>query len=202
MISTEQLSYWTGYWGDEYLKYNDHNIESFIPFWREILSNTDYVDSILEVGCNIGMNLSTINIVYPDIELTGIEPFKGAVEIARERLPEANIIQGNGFELPFDDNSFDFSCSLGVMIHIAKEHLQMYIDELIRVSKRYILIYEYQIEGGEEGKSRPDLKGYVWKRNYRDMVSDSLNLKPFVEGSWWDGETKWYLFDKENAEKK
>ena len=67
--------------------------------------------------------------------------------------------------MPFEDSEFDFVVSRGVLIHIPNSDMPDVINELLRVSKKWICNLEYF---GEDGKM------ISWKRGndllwYRDM---------------------------------
>ena len=101
--------------------------------------------SILEVGCNVGWNLAYLR----DLGcggLAGIEPQSYAVERARQRMPGCDIRQGTAFALPFADSSFDMVFTSGVLIHIHGDDLGTAMEEMYRVSRRYILYVEYDAE--------------------------------------------------------
>lgn len=195
-MKTPQLEHWTGDWGRKYVEDNSLDPQTFVPYWEQVLNHIQ-PKSILEVGCNIGLNLSAIHSIRKDINLTGIEPYIGAVEKARQAITTAKIVEGDGFDLPFKDGEFDLTCSLGVMIHIATKDLKRFIEELYRVSSKYILISEYQIEGNKEVLyPKPDFFEYVWSRNYKQILEDTIKANLIAHGQWWEDKSKWFLYAK------
>src|SRR3990167_4813247 len=91
--STKQLSYWTGKFGNEYIKRNS-DMDFFAKrknFFKKLLLQYPDIKSILEIGCNIGGNLMVLYELDPSLEIVGIEPNKKAAKIARKYLPTAKI---------------------------------------------------------------------------------------------------------------
>src|SRR4051812_4718312 len=63
--------------------------------------------SLLDVGCNTGEFLAHGREVYPHLRLAGVEVNLVALDLARRRLPEADLHQTGAEALPFADASFD-----------------------------------------------------------------------------------------------
>ena len=80
----EQEKFWTQSFGTEYVGRN--RIEKLLPaninLFTKILSRCSTLSSVLELGCNIGANLKAIELLSPQIKLTGVEINEYAVEIA------------------------------------------------------------------------------------------------------------------------
>lgn len=78
---TEQEIFWAGQFGDEYIKTNNNQtlIASNIAMFSEILAGLNYVESIIEFGANIGLNLLAVKSLIPDINLSAFEINQKAV---------------------------------------------------------------------------------------------------------------------------
>ena len=89
---------------------------------------------VLEVGC--GMGTMAMNWARAGANVTAVDLNPVAVEMTRRRFAllglEGRIEQADGTRLPFDDTSFDYIYSWGVLHHSAK--LDQSIDELFRVA--------------------------------------------------------------------
>ena len=79
---------WIGSFGNEYIKRNSQQsiLESNQNLFSKILESTKKINSILELGCNIGLNLESLNRISTKFELSGIEINKKACEIAKKKI--------------------------------------------------------------------------------------------------------------------
>ena len=89
----EQEKFWMQSFGTDYIGRN--KIEELLPaninFFTKILSRCSKISSVLELGCNIGANLKAIELLSPQIKLTGVEINEYAVEIARNEFPGSGL---------------------------------------------------------------------------------------------------------------
>src|SRR5438270_7229400 len=60
---------------------------------------------LLDVGCGAGLALQLA--FRRGASITGIDASTGLLEIAAERLPDADLRHGDIEDLPFDDHTFD-----------------------------------------------------------------------------------------------
>jgi len=74
---SEQEEFWATEFADDYINRNQDFICN-IPFVSEVIRKTSNVDSVIEFGCNIGLNLKTLNTLLPECSLTGVEINKNA----------------------------------------------------------------------------------------------------------------------------
>ena len=153
------------YNSDLWNKYTQENEETH----QELLSNFIFNASItlstkriLEAGCNIGNNLTSFD---SNFDVNGLDMNEKALQIAKERLPQAKFEQGSLTSIPFEDNSFDLVFTRGVLIHIHPDQMHDAMKELFRVSKKWIMNLEYF---GEDNKMIKWSRGddLLW---YRDM---------------------------------
>lgn len=81
--------------------------------------------TIIDVGCGNGIALSVIRKHYPDAELTGIDPSKEGIKLAKKLVPDAKFIIGV-IEDYDEKDKFDLVVSLGVAEHVEEltEHLE------------------------------------------------------------------------------
>jgi pseudaminic acid biosynthesis-associated methylase len=160
---TAQLALWRSEFGRTYTDRNDREKPERVEAWRRLLGGIT-PERVLEVGCNVGWNL-----VYLDrlgiSELYGIEPQLEAVERARARRPDLGVLLGTAFDLPFRDRHFDLVFTSGVLIHIAPESLGTALDEIHRVSRRWIVAIEYDDPVEQEVAYRGHDHA-LWKRDH------------------------------------
>ena len=184
-MKTQQTEFWTGSFGKEYTDRNPHSIEvseqAHVNYYgvlrsqlnEEFIGGLDGDARILEVGCNVGiqlLQLQKMGFKY----LYGIELQEYAVEKAKTFTKGVNIIQGSGFDIPFRDGFFDLVYTNGVLIHIAPADLPLIMREMIRCSKKYIWGFEYFSEEQREIPYRGN-DGYMWKM---DFSSEFIRVDP------------------------
>lgn len=91
---------------------------------------------------------------------------KFAKKIFKDKNVKGQLIFGNGFKLPYLNNYFDLVFNIGVIEHFPWKKQEKFVKEMVRVSKRYILISvpndspnsffneykktSYFVEGGED----------------------------------------------------
>jgi pseudaminic acid biosynthesis-associated methylase len=144
MYKTEQEKFWAENFGNDYIGRNqsDQLLASNLSFFGKALNRCGKINSCIEFGANIGMNLKAIKLLYPEILVRGIEINTTAAEILMSTIGEENVKIGSIFEESFDEKS-DISLIKGVLIHINPEMLQLVYQQLYNSSKKYILIAEY-----------------------------------------------------------
>jgi len=160
---TPQLALWRSEFGRAYTDRNDRERPERVASWRRLLDGIA-PDRVLEIGCNVGWNLEYLRRLGVP-ELYGIEPQAYAVERARLRRPEFNVLCGTAFNLPFRDGWFDLAFTSGVLIHIAPETIGGALDEIYRVARRWIVAIEYDDSTEQELNYRGHA-GALWKRDH------------------------------------
>jgi pseudaminic acid biosynthesis-associated methylase len=190
-LQTNQIEFWKGDFGQQYTDRNTYGVEGLDHFYLNQfgLSRTDMnkqfigdltINRTLEVGCNVGNVLLNLQSIGMD-ELYGIELQQYAVEKAKELTKGINIIQGSAFDIPFKDGFFDLVFTSGVLIHISPEDIELAIDEIYRVSNRYIWGFEYYSEEYTEIDYRGNA-GKLWKAKFSDIFRSKYpNLKLLKE---------------------
>ncbi len=139
----EQEIFWSEEFGVEYIGRNSMNrlLSANISFFSRVLLRTGHIKSVLELGCNIGVNLKALQSLDNSLQLNGIEINEKAVELAKENLPLASFKQGSIID-PIDQR-VDLSFTKTVLIHIHPNSLKHVYRNLYENSNRYILIAEY-----------------------------------------------------------
>ena len=105
--------------------------------------------SIIDIGCGTG---ALCNVLYEQgLSVTGIDPAKGMIETAKKKSKNKGIefIEANVLTvLPFEDKSFDVSISSFVAHGLNKNERQIMYDEMKRISKHLVIIYDYNEHRG------------------------------------------------------
>lgn len=180
---------WRGDFGDSYHQRNRFAPEDVKPLFDRILDGIE-VDSVLEVGCGLGHNLMAI-----DAERrVGIEPNAAAREEAKATYPDLAVWNQLATEIHFPNSSFDLVLTCGLLIHIPPADIQKVIEEIVRVSSRYVLAIEYAFPV-EEVREYRGKKDALWVRPYGKLLQawggmrlvkwDDADEDLFPGCSWW-----------------
>ncbi len=165
---TAQLALWRSEFGAHYTDRNDLERPARVETWRRILDGLG-VQRALEVGCNVGWNLRYLSACGVS-EVWGVEPQRYAIERARRRSPELTMVPGNAFELPFRDAWFDLAFTSGVLIHIGPADLGRALDELHRVTRRWLVVVEYD-SPDEIAVAYRGHTDALWKRDHGAVIA-------------------------------
>ncbi len=141
---TDQEAYWAGAFGTDYIERNrgDALLASNLNFFSKALHSARGVQSCLEFGANIGMNLKALKLLHPGLDAHGIEINADAARQLGETIPPAQVY--NTSILDFQPKrSWDLALIKGVLIHINPEVLPQVYDKLVASTSRYLLVAEY-----------------------------------------------------------
>jgi spore coat polysaccharide biosynthesis protein SpsF len=209
-VSSENLkteSAWAGAFGQDYTARNvasDDALRMRTAMWGTIgrAFHDEPPRSILEVGCNLGLNLRVLPRLF-DAELSAIEPNPKAREILLEQgvLPPERLHAGFGDEIPLPDGAVELAFTTGVLIHVAPEKLNATIDEIHRVSSKYVMCAEYFSPRPETLSYRGE-EGLLFKNDFGGCYLDRFPDLQLVDyGFFWKRATglddaTWWLFRK------
>lgn len=171
MYKSPQEAFWAGSFGDDYSVRNNAEriVASNTALFSRILARTGTVNSVMEFGANIGLNLVAINRLMPMAELSAVEINKKACKTL-EDLGFVKVYCESMMDFEMD-RPRDFVFSKGVLIHIDPERLSKAYDALYRTSQRYICVCEYYNPTPVEVKYR----GYENKLFKRDFPGEMLD---------------------------
>lgn len=143
MYKTEQEKFWAGDFGNQYINRNNNGalLAGKLAMFSKILESCEKVDSVLEFGSNIGLNLQALGMLLPETKLSAVEINKKAVEelgkLKLHKVFNESILEFNNKE------TYDMTFTSGVLIHIDPEELKDVYEKLYVSSNKYILIAEY-----------------------------------------------------------
>lgn len=168
---TEQEKFWSSQFGDDYIKRNNASlaVSSNIALFAKILARTSQVNSLIEFGANVGLNLRAIKQLLPGIELSAVEINKKAID-ELEELGGIRVYHQSILEF-LPENAVDLVLTKGVLIHINPDFLPQVYDLLYKSSNRYICIAEYYNPTPVE----VDYRGYTKRLFKRDFAGEILN---------------------------
>ncbi|WP_079710778.1 pseudaminic acid biosynthesis-associated methylase [Paraliobacillus ryukyuensis] len=170
-FKTEQEEFWAGEFGINYVKRNT-NYLSNIPLFSNIFSKTNKVNSIIELGANIGNNLQAINSILPHANLSAIEINSDAVK-ELEQIKDIKVYNQSLLDFKVDHKR-DFVLIKGVLIHIAPNYLAQLYDLLYNLSDKYICIAEYYNPTPVELKYRGH-DNKLFKRDFAGEILDKFS---------------------------
>jgi pseudaminic acid biosynthesis-associated methylase len=192
-------SLWGGEFGQAYTDRNANAGAGRQKFWRSIVRLTR-PQRVLEVGCNLGANLSAFTDVLPPRGLWGIDVNEHALARLRARLAGVNAVHGAARDLPFRDGWFDLTFTCGVLIHQPPQALPLVMSELVRVSRRFVLAAEYAAKEPTEVPYRGH-SGALFKRDfgalYRELFPQlEQRRNGFLGRDQGFDDVTWWLFEK------
>ncbi len=143
-FKTEQEKFWAGTFGTDYISRNksEEYLASNLNFFSKAFNQLGRPSSIIEFGPNVGMNLRAIKLLFPNIELSGVEINKTAAEELSNFIGKENVFNDSIFNYN-PTKKFDVSLIKGVLIHINPDMLPTVYEKLYNSSNKYILVAEY-----------------------------------------------------------
>jgi len=203
-FTTEQEEFWAGKFGDEYIKRNasDQLTASNAAMFCKMISNCTGVESLIEFGANIGLNLMALRYLCPKWVMDAIEINEEAVK-RLEAWGGVNKIH-HGSILDFQSvQQWDIVLIKGVLIHINPGYLPRVYDAIFRASKRYIFLVEYYNPVPVEVEYRGN-SGKLFKRDFAGELLDRYsNLRIVNYGFVWHRDTTfpqddvtWFVLEK------
>lgn len=173
-FKTEQEEFWAGEFGNEYVGRNDSKqvVASNTALFAKVLKKMSDFHSIVEFGPNLGMNLSALRSLLPEVELCGVEINESAGQRLRERLGIAVEVASILDYLP--RRTFDVVLVKGVLIHINPDMLKKAYEAIYKTSARYIVLAEYY----NPVPVSINYRGHENKLFKRDFCGEMLDLYP------------------------
>jgi len=187
--STDQEKFWTGDFGLDYINRNnsEHLLHSKVAMWAKMLRAANNVNSIRELGCNIGLNLVALKRLQPSLELSGYEINETAASQAKD-FNVAQISVGS-ILTPIQDAKVDLTFTAGVLIHIHPDNLESVYENLVNGSNRYVLVAEYY----NPTPTKISYRGHedrLFKRDFAGDLIDKYGLK-LVDYGFVDKRDNW-----------
>ena len=155
--------------------------------------------SILDIGCGTGALCSVL--VEKKMDVTGVEVAEKMLRIAEKQVKSCHFVQANVLEtLPFDNNAFDVSIASYVAHGLKKDDRQKMYQEMSRVSRFKVIIYDYNqnhsllttiIEWLEQGDYFSFIK--IAKSELQNCVYDMRKCFKDVQVINVDSKAAWYI---------
>ncbi len=199
---TDQEDFWAGEFGLNYIDRNNSEslLNSKIAMWARMLQSANNVQSVRELGCNIGLNLVALKRLQPSLDLSGYEINAEAVRQAAE-FNVADIKQCSILD-EIDDEKVDLTFSQTVLIHINPDHLDKVYANLVNGSNRYILVAEYYNPAPTQITYRGQ-EDRLFKRDFAGDLIENYGLKlvdygfVYKRDNWApQDDISWFLLEK------
>jgi len=174
-FKTEQEKFWAGDFGDAYIDRNqgDKLLASNLNMWVNMLKNAKKLDSCIEFGANIGMNLKALKLLHPEQDQFGIEINSDAAIELEKVIPASNVFKSSIFDFePY--RTFDLSFIKGVLIHINPDELQNVYEKLVASCGKYLLVAEYY----NPSPVAIPYRGHSDRLFKRDFAGEIMELHP------------------------
>ncbi|WP_137043632.1 class I SAM-dependent methyltransferase [Pseudolabrys sp. FHR47] len=135
--------------------------------------------SLLEIGCHAGANLWAISQVRSFERLTGTDLSPTVLAEARRRLAAegqaAELVLASTDALPFADKSVDIALTSVMLVCVGPEAIDASLDEILRVTRRWLVLCEpWSERKGEHPDRHPETT--YWIRNYRERLEGRAEM--------------------------
>jgi pseudaminic acid biosynthesis-associated methylase len=168
-----------------------------------LIANCSGVESLIEMGANVGLNLRAIRHLCPSWSLDAIEINQEAVKELEQWGGARKIHHQSILEFKVDQQ-WDVVLIKGVLIHINPDHLPRVYESLYQASKRYIFLIEYYNPTPVEVNYR----GHSARLFKRDFAGELLDKYPDLRvrdyGFVWDrdpafpqDDVTWFVLEKD-----
>ena len=132
---------------DRYFKDNSDKTNLFFDMLTPKTDIRGDVNNILDVGCGSGKILNEFCRFFQASEGLGIEPSK-SIERELKRMweknnPPLNFCEAFAHSIPAETNSYDLVTCIAVLSWVGREKFLQSVGEIVRVSKKYILIGDF-----------------------------------------------------------
>jgi len=124
-------------------------------------------------------------------EIVGLDQSSSMLELARERVPGADFVQGDALELPFADGEFDRLFTSFFYGHLEDDDRERFLGEVHRVARELVVVdaSRERAEVDAEWQERTLNDGSSWqvyKRYFRaEALADELGGGEVLHAGRW-----------------
>ncbi|HUS51484.1 MAG TPA: class I SAM-dependent methyltransferase [Candidatus Paceibacterota bacterium] len=146
---------------------------------------------VLEIGCASAPNLYLLAKKFPETKFYGIDISKKAIETGKHFLKKENIsnifLKASKAEniLEFSDKSIDLIFTDAVLIYEDPKRIVPLIRNMIKVSKKAIILCEQHTESSQYYKDH-------WVHNYKKLFSKFVSKEKIkitkIQSDVWSGD--------------
>ena len=197
------------FWKNDVTKSYINNNKKFdqqlgVKAWNKMLKKIkhDEINSLLECGSNIGRNINFLNEVLPHSTKSIIEFAKVPYDIVTNKFELKSKYFGPIKNASFS-TKFDLVFTSGVLIHIDPTELMENLNNIYKLSSRYILLNEYFNRTPLMIEYRGELNK-LFKNNFGAIFIENFKVKLIDYGFLWGKEydsagfddTTYWIFEK------
>jgi pseudaminic acid biosynthesis-associated methylase len=204
-----RLAAWAGDFGDAYTARNNNEsvLRGRIMMFARILQTVQnrMPKSCVDLGCNAGQALRALKLLGVE-DTYAVEPNRKALDlaIAAGAVTAAKAVRGFAHDVDLPSGAVDLTVSSGLLVYVQPELLHATLNEIHRLSRRFIVIAEYfsprhesiPYHGRDSMLFKNDFGGV-----FMDLHPDAVLLD---YGFFWKRATglddiTWWLFEKRGA---
>jgi ubiquinone/menaquinone biosynthesis C-methylase UbiE len=140
----------------------------------------------LDVACGTGFMTRHLR-----GEITGLDQSASMLEVAAEQAPDAQFVQGDALDLPFEDSSFDRLFTSYFYCHLEEAERQRFVAEARRVARGLVVVGTVLRDGAqperwEERKLKDGTRWQVYKRVFvPQQLADELGGRVLHENHYF-----------------
>ena len=141
--------------------------------------------SLLEVGCGFGRNLGIISDSFSSKQLFGIDLSSEMISAAKSHLksyPKIGVEKQDLKEMGFEEQGFDVVLSCETLLYVKKQDIKKAVNELIRVSRKYVVLVEPEISRIPFFQRLFHAK-HVSFHNYENLFAETSKTELFYSSS-------------------
>jgi len=201
---TEQEEFWAGAFGAEYTARNDSPalVAANVALFARALQRAGRIDSCLEFGANIGMNLRALRLLYPGMSQRAVEINPVAADALAELVGATNVFRGSLFDYAIAE-PVDLAFTKGLLIHVNPDMLPVAYEKLHDSSRRFILLCEYyspqpqtiRYRGHEDRLFKRDFAGEMLDA-YADLRLADYGFAYRRDSAFPQDDITWFLLEK------
>jgi pseudaminic acid biosynthesis-associated methylase len=201
---TEQEAFWAGDFGNKYVERNNGSrlVANKLYLFSQLLARAEKIESVLEFGANIGLNLRALSHLLPEARLSAVEINTVAVQELK-KWGRAEVHHQSIFEFE-PEGSWDFVFTSGVLIHINPDMLSVVYDLMYQTVGRYIGVIEYYNTTplsvpyrGHQGKLfKRDFAGELLDR-FKDLRLVDYGFIYHRDPNFPQDDPNWFLLEKQ-----
>ncbi len=205
-FKTEQEAFWAGEFGVEYISRNQGKElqAANLNFFSKALKSARDFHSCIEFGANIGMNARALQLLYPALDIHGIEINQKAADQLAGVLGGDHVYRTSIMEFQ-PDRKWDLVLIKGVLIHINPDSLMEVYDKLVASSTRYVLVAEYYnpvpvaipYRGHENRLFKRDFAGEIMSR-FPELRLIDYGFAYHLDPNFPQDDITWFLMEKKD----